>query len=139
LAYHLGRTLVYKIADHKFLKVMLINSKKVKKSEDFFLRYGSISTFVGRLIPVVRQLISLPAGFSKMNLKKFCFFTSLGSGIWVLILAVLGYFFGANQDLLLTYFKYFKEISLLFFLIVFVAILIFIFYKKKYKTKKIDS
>ena len=136
IAYYLGRALIYRIADHKFLKIILINSEKVKKSENFFIRYGGISTFIGRLVPVVRQLISLPAGFSKMNLKKFCFFTFLGSGIWVVILAVLGYFFGARKDLLSLYFK---EISFVFLFLAFVSIVLFIFYKKKYKTKKTDS
>ncbi|MCD4694209.1 DedA family protein [bacterium] len=136
IAYYLGRALVYKIADHRFLKIILINSKKVRKSENFFLRYGGISTFIGRLVPVVRQLISLPAGFSKMKLKKFCFFTFLGSGIWVVVLAILGYFFGAKEDLLSLYFK---EISFAFLFLAFIFVILFIFYKKKYKVKKIDS
>jgi membrane protein DedA with SNARE-associated domain len=112
----------------------LINSSKIKKSEDFFLKYGNISTFTGRLLPVIRQLISLPAGFSKMNIKYFCFYTFLGSGMWVTILAILGYTFGANQD---TFISYYKEIAYgLMFLCVLFILVIFI-YKKYFKNPKI--
>ncbi|MDD5291353.1 MAG: DedA family protein [Patescibacteria group bacterium] len=111
LAYFLGRALIYKIADHRTSRFFLINSAKIKKSEDFFLRYGNISTLVGRLIPVVRQLISLPAGFARMNFKSFLFYTAFGSGVWAIVLAILGYAFGANQELLA---KYYKEISWFF-------------------------
>lgn len=109
LALYLGRAIVYRLADHKIFNLLLINSRKVKKAEDFFLRYGDISTLIGRLIPVVRQLISLPAGFVKMNFGRFIWFTFVGASIWVTILAVSGYFFGANLEVIL---KYYKEISL---------------------------
>mgnify|MGYP002338716151 FL=1 len=132
LAYYLGRVIVYRLADTKIAKMLLINSKKVEKSEKFFLKYGNVSTFIGRLIPVVRQLISLPAGFSRMNFKNFCLFTALGSGIWVVILAVLGYFFGANQELLKTYYK---EISFLFLFLT-VAIVVIVAITKKIRKKK---
>ena len=128
LALYLGRTIIYKIADHKFFKILLINSKKIKKAEDFFLKYGRTSTFVGRLVPVIRQLISLPAGFAKMDLKLFIFYTGLGSGLWVVVLSFLGYYFGHNQELFL---QYYQEISIIFLVL---AILIFIF--RIYKSKK---
>jgi len=127
LAFYLGRILIYKIADHKTSRFFLINSAKIKKSEDFFLHYGNISTLIGRLIPVVRQLISLPAGFARMNFKSFCFYTAFGSGVWVVILAILGYAFGSNQELLA---KYYKEISW-FFIILAVVIAAIIFVKKR--------
>lgn len=109
LAYTLGRKIIYSLASHKLLKFFLINEKKISHTENYFLKYSGISTLFGRFVPAVRQLISLPAGFSKMNLKKFILYTSIGSGAWVTILAILGYAFGANQELLS---KYYKEISI---------------------------
>jgi membrane protein DedA with SNARE-associated domain len=103
-ALYLGRGLVYKLADHRFSKFLMIDSKKVQRAEDYFLKYGNMSTLIGRLVPVVRQLISLPAGFSKMNFGNFIFFTAVGSGIWTCILAVLGYCFGANHELLASFY-----------------------------------
>ncbi|MFH1522561.1 MAG: DedA family protein [Patescibacteria group bacterium] len=137
LALYLGRAVVYKLADHKISNFLLINSKKIIKAENYFLQHGSISTFVGRFIPAVRQLISLPAGFSKMNFKKFIFFTGLGSGIWVIILAILGFTFGANQELMK---KYYQEISLIFIgLIIILAVVLLIRKlinnKNKYKSR----
>lgn len=82
--------------------------KKIERAEKYFIIHGNLSTFIGRLVPAVRQLVSIPAGFSKMNFKKFIFFTTLGSGIWTIILAILGYMFGAKQDVLE---KYYSEIS----------------------------
>lgn len=130
LALYLGRVVVYKLVESKIFKLALINAKKVEKSENFFLKYGGISTFTGRLIPVIRQLISLPAGFSKMNFKKFCLYTSLGSGVWVVILAVLGYYFGANKELLS---MYFKEISIVFVVLAIALFVLAIFIKKRRK------
>lgn len=132
LAFYLGRILIYKIADHRFSHFLMVNSEKIKKSEDFFLRYGNISTLVGRLIPVIRQLISLPAGFSGMNFKSFFFYTALGSGIWVTILAILGYAFGANQELLA---NYYKEISW-FFIVLGILAMAIVFFKKNNRNSK---
>jgi membrane protein DedA with SNARE-associated domain len=103
-AFFLGRALVHKLADHRFSKFFMIDSKKVQKAEDYFLKYGNMSTLIGRLVPVVRQLISLPAGFSKMNFGSFIFYTAIGSAIWTSILAALGYFFGANHQLLASFY-----------------------------------
>ena len=128
LALFLGRKIIYKIIEKKLFKILLLNKKKIEKSELFFLKYGNISTFIGRLLPVIRQLVSLPAGFARMNFLNFLIFTGLGSFIWVIILAGLGYFLGNNKELIN---KYSKEISL-FFLFSTSIILIFL-YKKKYK------
>ncbi|MFH0805540.1 MAG: DedA family protein [Patescibacteria group bacterium] len=106
LAYTLGRKIIYSLADSKILKFLLINKKKVVKAEKYFLRYGNFSTFIGRFIPAVRQLISIPAGFSKMNLKNFTLYTFLGSSIWVIVLAILGYAFGSNKELIAEYYEY---------------------------------
>ena len=108
LSMWLGRLVVYKLADHKIAHFLHINTQKIEKAEQFFLKDAGYSTFIGRLIPVVRHLISIPAGFSKMPFGKFILFTTLGSLVWVSILAGLGYFAGANRELLSTYFTELK-------------------------------
>ncbi|MFH1822288.1 MAG: DedA family protein [Patescibacteria group bacterium] len=126
LGFYLGRPLIFKVVDSKFGKIILLNSKKLNKAENYFLHYGSLSTFIGRLIPVIRQLISLPAGVAKMNFSKFIIYTALGSGIWVSFLAFIGYVFGANQNVIL---KFYKEISLIVLLIVIIIFIIIKFRK----------
>ncbi|MDD4333113.1 MAG: DedA family protein [Patescibacteria group bacterium] len=108
LAYYLGRTIIFGIADSKFGKLIMLNSKKIEKAENFFLRYGNASTFIGRLLPVVRHLISIPAGFSEMKLRNFIFYTTTGAFVWVSILAALGYYLGEKVDVII---RYYKEIS----------------------------
>lgn len=105
LAYYLGRPLIYKLASHRFAKFLLISPEAVKRSEDYFFKNSVSATFIGRLVPVVRQLVSLPAGFCKMPFIPFLTYTTLGSLLWVSILAALGYFIGFNQELLMTYYK----------------------------------
>ncbi len=129
LAYTLGRKIVYSLANKNFFKFLLINPEKLDKAEKYFLKYGNASTFIGRLIIGVRQLISIPAGFSKMNLKSFIFYTSLGSSIWVVILAFLGYTIGYNQEL---FDSYYKEISW-FFILLAILFIIGVIIKKKIK------
>lgn len=102
LALWIGRPLVYKFADSRLGHACLIDRAKVNKAEAYFDRHGAISTFVGRLIPAVRQLISIPAGISKMNITTFAVFTTLGALVWNSILCVLGWWLGQNfsrQDL----------------------------------------
>lgn len=89
LALKFGRILIL-----RFGRYFFFSEETMNKMEDFFKVHGEISTFVGRLIPVVRQYISLPAGLAKMNLIKFSIYTSLGAGIWVIILTILGYYIG---------------------------------------------
>lgn len=105
LAAYLGRAIIYSLAEKKWAKYLLISPKAIRRSEDFFARYAASATFIGRLVPVVRQFISLPAGFVRMPLAKFLPLTALGSAVWVIILAVLGYLFGANHELLQAYYN----------------------------------
>jgi len=127
LALTLGRKIIYALINKKFFKFLLITPKKVDQAEKYFLKYGNVSTLIGRLVPWVRQLISIPAGFAKMKLSSFILYTFLGSGIWVVILAILGYSFGSNQEQLE---KYYGEISW-FFLILAVVLIISLIIKKK--------
>ncbi|OGF36050.1 hypothetical protein A2468_00765 [Candidatus Falkowbacteria bacterium RIFOXYC2_FULL_46_15] len=131
LAMWLGRKVIYSLSRTRIARMLLINEAQIKKSEDLFLKFGNLSTFWGRLIPAVRQLISLPAGFCKMPFGNFLFFTFLGSGLWTIILAVLGYTFGANQEALK---EYYKEISLVLGTIA-IAVIVLIVIKKKTKNK----
>ena len=94
LAVWIGRPVVYKFANSRWGRLCLIDQAKVEKAERFFYDHGAISTFVGRLIPAVRQLISIPAGLSRMNIGVFVLFTALGALIWNVILALLGFWLG---------------------------------------------
>ena len=92
LALWLGKPIVYKFANSRFGHMCLISQEKVETAEKFFNKYGVIATFIGRLVTVVRQLISIPAGLAKMNIGKFVAYTALGAGIWNAVLAALGWF-----------------------------------------------
>lgn len=91
LSLWIGRPLVYAFANSRFGHACLIDQAKVEKAESYFDKNGAISTFVGRFIPAIRQLISIPAGLAKMNIGTFCLYTALGAGIWNCILAALGW------------------------------------------------
>lgn len=91
LALWIGRPVVYAFADSKIAHVLLINREKVLKAEEYFDKHGAISTFVGRLIPAIRQLISIPAGIARMNVGQFALFTFLGALLWNSVLGALGY------------------------------------------------
>lgn len=84
----------------KYGKYFFVTPEALDKADRFFAHHGHISTFTGRLLPVIRQYISLPAGLARMPLAQFSFYTALGSGIWVVILTMLGYFLGSNQALI---------------------------------------
>lgn len=85
----------------KYGRYLLVSTRSLAKADRFFERHGHISTFVGRLLPGIRQYISLPAGLARMNVFTFCAATVFGAGIWVLVLAALGYWFGRNEDLVM--------------------------------------
>ncbi len=110
-AIYLGRPIVYKFAKSRFGHLLLLSQEKVLKAELYFNRRGKISTFVGRLIPGIRQLISIPAGLARMNIVSFLFYTFLGAGIWNAILAFVGYVAQGQQELIN---KYSHELSYVF-------------------------
>ena len=92
LALWLGKPIVYKFANSRFGHMCLIDQEKVETAEKFFNKHGVIATLIGRLVPAVRQLISIPAGLAKMSITKFIAFTTLGAGIWNAVLAALGWY-----------------------------------------------
>ena len=103
LAKFLGRPIIYKFADSRLGHFLLLDVDKVKKAENYFREHGAISTFVGRLITVIRQLISIPAGLAKMKLFPFTLYTFLGATIWNCVLALLGYLAHGQKDLIEKY------------------------------------
>ncbi len=104
LAKFLGQKLLLKFADTRFARMMLMDRAAVEKAEKYFEKNGNISTLIGRLVPGIRQLISIPAGLVSMNLKNFILYTMIGSGIWNIILALLGYFFYSQKERLEMYY-----------------------------------
>ena len=104
LAFTLGRKFLLRYGKYFFIK-----EEALLKMESFFAKHGHISTFSGRLIPGIRQLISIPAGLARMNIVQFSLFTTLGAGIWALVLTLLGFFIGENQALIS---EYLREITI---------------------------
>ena len=130
LAVWLGRPIVYKFANSRIGHMCLLDEQKVKKAEEFFVRYGVAATLVGRLVPAVRQLISIPAGLAKMNIAKFALFTAIGAGLWNGVLAALGYFLEAvvpEEQLIATVTKYSHEIGYGIIAVVVIALGIIIY------------
>lgn len=132
LAKFLGRPLIYKFADSRFGHFLLLDSTKVQKAESFFLERGAISTLVGRLIPGIRQLISIPAGLAGMKVLPFALYTTIGATFWNILLAILGYFAHGQKDLVN---KYSSEMSmiLLGLGVLFIGYMFFSAFRKKKK------
>lgn len=120
LAIWLGRPIVYKFANSKIGHLFLLSSEKIQKAEEYFNEHGKISTFVGRLIPGIRQLISIPAGLARMNFWTFLGFTALGAGAWNIILALLGYIAHGQADLIN---QYSHELSIIIIILFCIAII----------------
>ncbi|WP_294951793.1 DedA family protein [Sulfurovum sp.] len=125
LAMHFGRKFLLKYGKYVFVK-----EETLETLEIFFRKHGEVSTFNGRLIPGIRQLISLPAGLAKMNIVKFSFYSALGAGIWVVVLVFLGYILGSNEALISKYLHTATLIALVS------VVLITIFYMIRNKRKK---
>ncbi len=124
-AHYLGRPLIL-----KYGKYVWITEETFAKVEKYFQDHGEISTFIGRLIPVVRHLISIPAGLAGMNHVKFSLYTLFGAGIWVTVLSYIGYFIGENQELIMKY----SHQALIG--VVLVSIVIIYFYIRSHKKKQ---
>jgi membrane protein DedA with SNARE-associated domain len=103
LSVWLGRPLLYRLADTRWAHVLLVNREAVERAENYFVKHGKTSTFIGRLVPAVRQLISIPAGLSRMKIGSFLLFTFLGAAIWNVILAIIGYFAYDKREFILPY------------------------------------
>lgn len=134
LALWLGRPIVYKFANSRFGHMCLIDEAKVKHAEEYFDKHGAMSTFIGRLVPAVRQLISIPAGLARMGLGRFVLFTTLGAGVWNSILAALGYWMASipgmdtEEAVMQKVKEYSGEIGIVFAVIA-VAIVVYLIYK----------
>ena len=138
----IGRPLVYKFADSRLGHICLLNGEKVQQAEAYFDRHGAISTFVGRLLPAIRQLISIPAGLARMHFGKFITYTTLGAGLWNIVLASLGYWlstFVAESELRAQIEHYNQYLNYVGYAVI-ALIVVFILYhafKKKPASKKI--
>lgn len=131
LALYLGRPLVYKFANSRVGHMCLIDEEKVRMAEEYFDRHGAIGTFVGRLVPAVRQLISIPAGLARMGLGRFVFYTLLGAGLWNSILAAIGYYLASvvpyeQLDSAVEHYAVYLKIAML---MLGAAVLVFLIYK----------
>ncbi len=122
LSIYLGRKLILKYGKYFFIK-----EDTLDKLDRFFLKHGEISTFTGRLIPGIRQLVSLPAGLARMNIVKFSIYTTLGASIWALVLISIGYMVGSSQELISEYLKSATIVALVS------VILLIVFYIFRYK------
>lgn len=136
----IGKPLVYKFADSKLGHMLLLSGEKVQNAENYFNEHGAVSTFVGRLIPAIRQLISIPAGLSKMPLGRFVAFTALGAGIWNTVLAMLGFVLEKKvpeDQLIDTVTHYSHEIgySIAAIVVVVLAVIIIKNYRKNHSLK----
>lgn len=130
VAKYVGRLLVYRFADSRIGHFFLVNKEKVEHAEAYFIKNGNSSTFIGRLVPGIRHLISIPAGLAKMNPGKFVLFTTLGAGIWNICLAAIGYLVHSQQE---TIDKYNSELSIVMMIlgVLFIGYLLFNAFKKK--------
>lgn len=141
LSLWIGRPVVYSFANSRLGHACLLDQEKVAKAEKYFDKHGAISTLIGRLIPAVRQLISIPAGLSKMNIWIFMLFTVLGAGIWNVVLAMIGVALSKSvePDQLFAFVeKYNHTLTLIGFGLLVICLLIILWnaFKPRKKTKE---
>ena len=129
LSIWLGRPLVYKFADSRVGHALLLSGEKIQKAETYFNDHGRISTFIGRLIPGIRQLISIPAGLSRMHFGQFLLYTAMGAFLWNTVLALLGYLANGQKE---TIEKYSHELSVAIVVIFAAAIVLYaVFHRRR--------
>lgn len=138
LAYYLGRPIVYAFANSRLGHLCLINQRKVEEAEAYFDRHGAISTLIGRLIPAIRQLISIPAGLARMNMASFVTFTVLGAALWNIVLVVIGYVCHTqvDKDTLIATISHYSHIigyGVIILLVLIVAYMVWQAVKKEHK------
>lgn len=130
IAMRYGRSLLL-----KYSRFFFLNEKKLARIESFFEEHGGISTFTGRLIPGLRHFISFPAGLARMNLKRFCFYTGLGGGLWMFALMMLGYFIGENKALVKQWLPY---LTGKFLILVLVVVAGYVWFQRR-RARRADS
>ena len=128
LSVWLGRPLVYKFADSRVGHALLLSGEKIQKAETYFNDHGRISTFIGRLIPGIRQLISIPAGLSRMHFGQFLLYTAMGAFIWNTVLALLGYIANGQKDMIE---RYSHELGVAIVIILAAAIVLYAFFHRR--------
>ena len=137
LAYYLGRPIIYRFVNSRWGRLCLLNTEKLEKSEKYFADHGAVATLTGRMLPVIRQLISIPAGLAKMNFWKFILYTTLGAGCWNCVLAALGWYLHSIvpeeqlNNKINEYGEYIKWITISIFVVAVLIYAIVRHYKKK--------
>ena len=134
LSVWLGRLIIYKFADSRLGHMCLLSSEKLERAEAYFREKGNVSTFIGRFIPGIRQLISIPAGLSRMHFGAFLWWTFLGAFVWNCILAALGYIAAGQMDLIK---EYSHELSVAI-LVLFGLVIVYFIVKRLLNVKKLN-
>ena len=141
LSYFLGRPIVYSFANSRFGHMCLIDQEKVEKAENYFDQHGAVSTLIGRMIPAIRQLISIPAGLARMNLWSFILYTVIGAALWNTILVGIGWAFHtqvSEQQLIETISHYSHIIGIAAIIIV-ILIIAFLIYQGVKQNKPVEN
>ena len=142
LAYYLGRPIIYRFVNSRWGRLCLLNTEKLEKSEKYFADHGAVATLTGRMLPVIRQLIPIPAGLAKMNFWKFILYTTLGAGCWNCVLATLGWYLHSIvpeeqlNNKINEYGEYIKWVTISIFVVAVLIYAIVRHYKKKKQAAK---
>lgn len=136
-ALYMGRPVIYKFANSRWGKLCLLNQKKIEKSEKYFDDHGIIATLTGRFVPVIRHLISIPAGLARMNYWKFLLYTTIGAGLWHTILAALGWYLSTviPEDQLEPTIKQYNHYIVAVIIGIVILAIIYFFVKSRIKKK----